>query len=77
MVHRDIKPQNIIMTKKGSLKIGDFGLSRVLGNTTLRIGTVNGGTAFYVAPEVLEAQKHSFKVDVWAVGVIIYEMCEN
>jgi len=77
VVHRDIKPQNIIMTKKGSLKIGDFGLSRVLGNTTLRIGTVNGGTPFYVAPEVLEVQRHSFKVDVWAVGVILYEMCEK
>ena len=73
LIHRDLKPQNIFLDKNNRLKIGDFGISTILKSTryaSSRVGTYN-----YMAPEIIKGQKYNNKVDIWALGCIIYELC--
>ena len=70
VVHRDIKPDNIMLTGDGELKLIDFGLSQrteMDGSHAKNIA----GTPYYMAPEVLEGHYDS-KCDIWSVGVILY-----
>lgn len=72
IMHRDLKPNNILITKNGIVKIADFGLARHidLGNMTPAVVT-----RWYRAPELLLSCKHySFGIDIWAVGCILSEM---
>lgn len=75
IIHRDLKPENILLSGKESdvvLKIADFGLSRrVLPDNYVE--TVRG-SPFYMAPEVLQFQRYDYKVDMWSVGVILFEL---
>lgn len=75
IIHRDLKPENILLSGKESdvvLKIADFGLSRrVLPDNYVE--TVCG-SPFYMAPEVLQFQRYDYKVDMWSVGVILFEL---
>lgn len=75
IIHRDLKPENILLSGKESdvvLKIADFGLSRrVLPDNYVE--TVCG-SPFYMAPEVLQFQRYDCKVDMWSVGVILFEL---
>ncbi|MCA9137424.1 MAG: serine/threonine protein kinase, partial [Planctomycetales bacterium] len=77
--HRDIKPENILMAKDGSVKIADFGLSRILGNETQSAALTRThqvmGTPRYMAPEQL-AGTHSVdhRADIYSLGVVFYEM---
>ena len=76
VVHRDIKLGNLFLTENLTIKIGDFGLA-VYGAQTVtdKDKQTVCGTPNYIAPEVLNyEQTHSFPVDVWALGVIIYAM---
>jgi len=68
VVHHDIKPQNMLVSATGHLKLTDFGLS-----TTLRSGSKWRGTLPYVAPEILEGEHASFAVDMWAYGIVLFE----
>lgn len=71
IVHRDLKPANIFMDRIGTLKIGDFGLSKCLGNDNLCATFV--GTPLYMSPEQCRGDAYSYASDVWALGCISYE----
>src|SRR3569833_646841 len=72
IMHRDIKSQNIFITKEDVLKLGDFGIAKQL-EATLFTGTVTG-TPYILAPEGCKGAKYDFKADVWSVGIILYEL---
>ncbi|OHT08166.1 AGC family protein kinase [Tritrichomonas foetus] len=73
IIHRDMKPQNILIAEHGSLKICDFGFARALSQTTLVLTSIKG-TPLYMAPELVQEQPYDEKVDIWALGVILYEL---
>ena len=78
VVHRDIKPGNILLSKKGQVKIADFGLAKLLGaapDTALTMSQAAMGTFNYMAPEQREnAQKVDHRADIYSLGVVFYEM---
>ena len=74
ILHRDIKCQNVFLTKAGIIKIGDFGIARVLRHT-VDIAKTMVGTPYYLSPEIIEGRPYSFKSDIWSIGVMLYEMC--
>lgn len=73
IVHRDLKPANVLIDALGTLKLGDFGLSKALAPTA-KWCTTEVGTPLYLAPEVARGQPYSFPADMWALGAIMYEL---
>jgi len=74
VLHRDLKPQNLLIDRKGNLKIGDFGLARAVG-IPIRTYTHEVVTLWYRAPEILlGGRQYSTPVDVWSIGCIFAEM---
>ena len=74
IIHRDIKPDNIMISKFGDFKLGDFGVSKVMGHTTA--GTMTG-TEGYIAPEVLHMEKYGKEVDIYSLGIVMYWLLNN
>ena len=71
IVHRDIKPSNILMTSEGTLQVADFGIAR----TSYRMErTYGAGTMLYMAPELWTGDKGDSRVDVYSLGVTLFEM---
>lgn len=74
VIHRDLKLGNLFLTERMQLKVGDFGLAAQVFYEGERKKTVCG-TPNYLAPEVLEnSNGHSYEVDYWSIGVILYTM---
>lgn len=74
VIHRDLKLGNLFLNDKMEIKVGDFGLATKLEFDGERKRTICG-TPNYIAPEVLEGkQGHSYEVDIWSLGVIIYTL---
>ena len=74
ILHRDIKAQNVFLTKDDVVKLGDFGIARVLSSTMDKARTVVG-TPYYLSPEIVDNKPYNFKSDVWSLGVLLYELC--
>lgn len=75
VLHRDLKPQNLLVNKYGNLKLADFGLARAFG-VPLRTYTHEVVTLWYRSPEILlGGRQYSTGVDMWSVGCIFAEMC--
>ena len=73
IIHRDLKLGNLFLNDKMELKVGDFGLATKLDYDGERKKTICG-TPNYIAPEVITSLGHSYEVDIWAVGIIIYTL---
>ena len=73
IIHRDLKPANIFLTTDKKLKIGDFGIAKGLDKTSGLVSTF-AGTALYIAPEIHGGEKYSRMADLWALGVIFFEI---
>ena len=73
VIHRDIKPANIRLLPNGSLKIVDFGIARLGESHMTQTGLVLG-TPSYLAPEVLAGGRVDHRADMWAVGIVLYEL---
>lgn len=73
ILHRDLKTQNIFLTSKGEIKIGDFGIARVLQSTYDYAQTAIG-TPYYLSPEICQEKPYNQKSDIWSLGCILYEI---
>ncbi|XP_045112192.1 serine/threonine-protein kinase fused-like [Portunus trituberculatus] len=73
ILHRDIKPQNILLSSTGEAKLCDFGFSRKMGINTYVLTSVKG-TPLYMAPELIEEKPYDHNADLWSLGCILYEL---
>jgi NIMA (never in mitosis gene a)-related kinase len=74
ILHRDIKTKNIFIKNNLTVKIGDFGIAKILSSTSSYAHTFIG-TPYYISPELCKDQPYNDKSDVWALGCVLYELC--
>lgn len=73
ILHRDIKPGNILMDSNSNAKLADFGLSRIMGENSVYAET-KVGTPYYMSPEQIADMKYNEKSDIWSAGCLLFEM---
>ena len=74
ILHRDLKPANIMLTSEKVVKIVDFGLAKLAGQTKLTKSGTMMGTASYMSPEQVQGAKVDQRTDIWSFGVVLFEM---
>ena len=74
VVHRDLKPENLMIDREGQVKIMDFGVARIFSSHSVTTLNVIAGTPAYMAPEQVESRDVDQRADIYALGLIIYEM---
>ena len=74
IIHRDIKPQNILVHSEGHIKVADFGIARVAGSHTISKADSVMGSVHYFSPEQAQGDDVTFASDIYSVGVVMYEM---
>ncbi len=74
IVHRDIKPGNIFITRQGLVKILDFGLAKLAGQSRVTKTGTTVGTVLYMSPEQVKGEEAGHRNDIWSLGVMMYEM---
>ena len=75
IIHRDIKLLNIFMAKDKVIKIGDFGMSKLLKHKEMKMSRV--GTPLYLAPELVKKEKYDYKADIWSLGCSLYHLAKT
>uniref|UniRef100_A0A7S0VJ15 Protein kinase domain-containing protein n=1 Tax=Hemiselmis tepida TaxID=464990 RepID=A0A7S0VJ15_9CRYP len=77
ILHRDLKPGNLLLTQEGHLKVSDFGLSKIIDKSTKGEYVMTGvtGTLRYMAPEVMRSEVYNEKVDIYSYGMVLWYMC--
>lgn len=73
IIHRDMKPQNILIGSGGVIKLCDFGFARAMSQSTVVLTSIKG-TPLYMAPELVQDQPYNHSVDLWSFGIILYEL---
>ena len=71
IIHRDIKPENLLIGENNTIKLCDFGWARQL---TLKNRSSFCGTVEYMAPEIIESENYDYSVDIWSLGILLYEL---
>ena len=73
VIHRDVKPANIVLTRDGVVKVVDFGIARLADTSKTQTGTLLG-TLAYMSPERVRGEQADARGDIWALGVVLYEL---
>merc|ERR1719174_1794516 len=74
VLHRDLKSSNFFLSKSNNLKMGDFGIAKVL-SCTAACARTQIGTPYYLSPEVCQEKPYTWPSDIWAMGCILFELC--
>lgn len=77
IIHRDIKPQNIIVSPDGSIKLTDFGIAKVPDSDTISMTDKAIGSVHYISPEQASGKQVDYRSDLYSLGIILYEMTCN
>ena len=76
IIHRDLKPENLLISNRGNIKISDFGWAGIKEQAT-SLKSTYCGTFDYMAPEIMLNKPSNEKIDVWAIGVLLYELTQG
>ena len=78
ILHRDLKPSNVFFDSNNNVKLGDFGLSRIISSESEdmreHFASTNVGTPYYMSPEQINESQYDEKTDIWSMGCVIYEL---
>ena len=75
IIHRDIKPQNIMVLKNGQIKMMDFGIAKLPNTETVTVTDKAIGTVYYMSPEQARGKKVDTRTDIYSFGAMLYELC--
>ena len=73
IIHRDLKPNNIFLMKDNHIKLGGFAIAKILNADESQTNT-QIGTQLYLSPEIVKGESYDYRIDIWDLGVILYEM---
>lgn len=73
VLHRDLKPGNVFFDAEENVKLGDFGLSRMMNDESVFAFT-HVGTPYYMSPELIQESRYNDRTDIWSAGCVMYEL---